>query len=410
MDELSLYEKILSLSSPWFVESVELDETDHTVHVYVTFDSEAGLTCPLCDKTCGRHDMRSRTWRHLDSCQFKTLVHANIPRTKCDIHGVLQADLPWAEDRSRFTLMFEAYAISWLRETSINAVRRKLGLSWNAVDGIMSRAVKRGLDNRRQSDINHIAVDEVCSKKGHEYVTIISNDRGQVLDVQDDRRKSSLGAYFKGLSKPQRMSIKTISMDMNMAYISCTKEHLPQWKDAICFDKFHVAMDLNKAVNEVRKQELKHVDQQHREALHRSRFTWLRSESKLKEKHWIQISLLSQIASKTARAWAIRQYAMTLWTFDDRVLAEEHWRQWYGWAIRSRLQSIKTAAKSIKKNLWGILNAIINKRDNARAESINSKIKMIKIRAKGFRNRERFKAAILFHLGGLDLYPKCVAT
>ena len=60
----------------------------------------------------------------------------------------------------------------------------------------------------------------------------------------------------------------------------------------------------------------------------------------------------------------------------------------------------------IKKHLWGILNAIVLKATNASAESINSKIKMIKIRSRGFRNKKRFANAIYFHLGGLDLYPK----
>lgn len=97
---------------------------------------------------------------------------------------------------------------------------------------------------------------------------------------------------------------------------------------------------------------------------------------------------------------------MELWGFDDRVWAEEVWKQWYSWAIRSRLQPIRTAAKSIQKNLCGIINAIVNKQDNARAESINSKIKILKVRAKGFRNKERFKGAILFYMGALDLMPK----
>lgn len=302
MDELSLYEKILSITSPWCVESVELDESDGTVHVYIDYDRDRGASCPMCDSECSRHDTRSRTWRHLDSCQFKTLVHANIQRASCDKHGVLQVDVPWADGRSSFTLMFEAHVISWLRETSINAVSKRLGLSWNAVDGIMHRAVERGLSARSHQHIKHLAVDEVFSKKGHEYVTIVANDLGHVLDVLDDRKKSSLSAFFERLCEQQLNSIETISMDMSQSYIYSTKEFLPHWERAICFDKFHVAMDLNQAVNEDRKSEIKQVDQQHRIDLHRSRFSWLRSRSNLKEVHSQQISTLSLIAKRTARA------------------------------------------------------------------------------------------------------------
>ena len=60
----------------------------------------------------------------------------------------------------------------------------------------------------------------------------------------------------------------------------------------------------------------------------------------------------------------------------------------------------------IKKHLWGIINAIVKGTTNAGAESICSRIKMMKVRSRGFRNKERFKTAIYFHLGGLGLYPR----
>ena len=59
----------------------------------------------------------------------------------------------------------------------------------------------------------------------------------------------------------------------------------------------------------------------------------------------------------------------------------------------------------IRDHLWGIVNAIILRATNGPAEGINSRIKTVKVRSRGFRNRERFANAILFHLGGLDLYP-----
>ena len=66
---------------------------------------------------------------------------------------------------------------------------------------------------------------------------------------------------------------------------------------------------------------------------------------------------------------------------------------------------MRTAARTIKRHLWGILNAVALGVDNGLAESLNSRIKMVKVRARGFRSNERFANAILFHLGGLDLYP-----
>jgi len=59
----------------------------------------------------------------------------------------------------------------------------------------------------------------------------------------------------------------------------------------------------------------------------------------------------------------------------------------------------------VRAHLGGILNAVIQRATNATSESINSKIQSVKRVACGYRNRERFRNAIYFHLGGLDLYP-----
>jgi transposase len=94
---------------------------------------------------------------------------------------------------------------------------------------------------------------------------------------------------------------------------------------------------------------------------------------------------------------------------DSKTWARKGWEQWLNWAVRSRLDPIREVAKKIKGHLWGILNAVVLKVSNGPAESLNSRIKMIKIRSRGFRNKERFANAIYFYLGGLDLYSAGVA-
>jgi len=76
--------------------------------------------------------------------------------------------------------------------------------------------------------------------------------------------------------------------------------------------------------------------------------------------------------------------------------------------MRSKLEPVKKVARMLRDHLWGIINAVILNVNNARAENINAKIQKIKARACGFRNRDRFRDAIYFHLGGLDLYPETV--
>ena len=96
---------------------------------------------------------------------------------------------------------------------------------------------------------------------------------------------------------------------------------------------------------------------------------------------------------------------MSLWHYVSKTWARKGWEQWLSWAVRSRLNLIKEVARTIKEHLWGILNAIVLKVNNGPAEGLNSRIKTIKVRSRGFRNKKRFANAIYFHLGGLDLYP-----
>lgn len=406
MDEVALYESILGLKAPWFVDTVELDESDGAVVVYLGVDEGEPLNCPVCKRLSPRYDKRRRQWRHLDTCQYQTYVVADVPRVQCKEHGCRMIDVEWAEPRSRFTAMFEALIIEWLLDSSISAVARHFHLSWTAVDGIMNRAVARGLARRKRLKIKRLGVDEVAFKKRHDYVTVISNDQGHVLAVEDDRAKFSLRNFYNRLTPRQKARIESVSMDMAPAYISVTLEEIPDAERKIAFDKFHVAQALGKAVDDIRKEEHRQLMRVRQgDELKGQRYLWLRNGANLDREQHQRIKTLSSIAAKTGRAWALKEYAMSLWHYRSRGWARRAWRRWLSWAMRSRLMPIKGVAHMIKDKLWGILNAIVHKADNAMAESINSKIKALKMKARGYRNRERYKTAILFHYGGLRLHP-----
>jgi transposase len=324
MDETTLYAEILQIEPPWFVEDVQLDKAKNSVEVFVTV-GDVSLCCPLCDKPSPGYDHRERRWRHLDTCQFQTYVTAQVPRVNCSDHGCLTIDVSWAEQKSRFTLLFETLVISWLQTASILAVSKQLSLSWNAVDGIMKRAVARGIARRGVQSFKQIGVDETCFKKGHDYVTVISNQAGHVLAVEDDRKKSSLKRFYDSLSEQEKSGIESISMDMCQAYIYCTLEEIPDAKRKIAFDKFHVAQSLNQAVDEVRKDERKKLTQESRDHLKGSRFLWLRNGSNLDREQNKTLNELQSIAVKTAKAWSIKEYAMSLWDYQVRGWAEKGW-------------------------------------------------------------------------------------
>ena len=407
MRPTELYTQILGIEYPWRVTAVDLDRDEGELHVFVELDEGVELACPTCGRSAGRYDHRERRWRHLDTCQYKTVLVASVPRVECEDCGVHQVDVPWAEAGSRFTALFEALVIDWLRDASTAAVARQLRLSWDSVDGIMSRAVSRGLRRRTAETVTRIGVDETSFQKRHEYVTVVSDlERGRVLHVADRNRESSLDEFYETLTADQLSRIEIVCMDMWRAFIASTRRHVPDAEEKIAFDKFHVAQMLGNAVDRVRRAERKKLRGEGDDVLKGTRYYWLQNPDHMDEQRWNQFASLRESTLKTARAWAIKELAMSLWNYARRGWAKRAWKRWLGWALRSRLEPIRAAAKSIRKYLWGILNAIVLEATNAKAEGMNSKIQMIKRRACGFRNRERFKTAIYFHLGGLDLYPR----
>jgi len=406
MRDKDLYAQILGIKSPWQVTDVELVVSESTVTVHVGRDEKVAVCCPQCARASPGYDPRTRRWRHLDTCQYKTMLVAEVPRVRCEEHGVVTTSVPWAAPGSGFTALFEALVIDWLKEASIAAVSRLMGLSWNAVDGIMQRAVARGLLRREQHCVAHLGVDETAFKKRHDYVSIVSDQTtGHVLHVGSDRKKATLGAWYASLTPEQLASNTSISMDMWPAFINATLACVPEAENKIAFDKFHVAKYLGDAVDKVRREEHKMLMRQGDETLKGSKYDWPYNLKNMTLKRKRQFKALRESTLRTARAWAIKQLAMSLWHYTSKVWARKGWQQWLSWAMRCRLTPMKRVAQTLKTHLWGILNAIVLKVSNGPAEGINSRIKMIKVRSRGFRNKQRFANAIYFYLGGLDLFP-----
>ena len=407
MQDRQLYQQVLGIGAPWLVSRVELDLAAEEVHVYLGHEETATFRCPECGEVCPLQDHQpERTWRHLDTCQYRTLLHAELPRTRCKAHGVRVVRIPWAEPYGRFTALFERLVIDWLQAASQQAVADRVGLSWDEVHGIMERAVKRGLARREAEPIPHIGVDEKSFRKRHRYVTVVSDiDRGRVLYVATDRKQKSLDGFWPTLSEEQLASIEGVAMDMWEPYVNSTQQHLPNAEEKIVFDKFHVAKHLGEAVDKVRRREHKELRAEGDERLKGTKYDWLKGRDKFDEKGWRAFCRLRRSHLKTSRAWAMREQAMKLWDYSYRGAAENHFRWWYRWATHSRLKPMIDKAKMLKTHLKNILTYLTHPITNALSESLNSKIQWVKYTARGFRNQANFKTAIYFHCGGLDLLP-----
>lgn len=408
MDDRSLYATILGLAEPWDVERVELKEVEQAVHVWVHARAGTRFVCPECGKASPIYDHSDRSWRHLDTCQFHTLLHAAVPRVECATHGVRLIAVPWAERRSHFTLLFERLAIAWLKEATPLAVARRLGLTWEEANGIVERAVRRGLARRTSVAGRRLGIDEHSYLKHFQFVTMVVDlDEQTVLHVADDRTAESLDAYFAGLTIEERSAIEAIAMDMWEPYRLAVQAHVPNADAKIVFDRFHVMRHVLEAMDQVRRKEQKELKKRGDQRLTGTKFLWLMTRvGKWTATQRRAFRALRASTLKSARAWALKEAIRRLWEFRSIPKGRVFFAWWYGWAMRSRLAPMRYLAQTLRRHLENILTYLTHRITNAVTEGLNAKIQWIKYSSRGFRDRERFKLAIYFHCGGLDLEPR----
>ena len=407
MRDTELYRHLLGLESPWSVSRVELALSHQQVDVWAEHADGVVWHCPECGKDAPLYDHSDeRAWRHLDSCQFKTILHARPPRVRCGEHGVRQVKLPWAEGSGRFTSLFERLAIDVLRETSVAGATTILRISWDEAWAIMLRAVTRGKLAKKASVVATIGVDEKAVAKGQKYMTLVCDiERATVEYIGDERTTESLDAYYDGLTPEQLAGIEAVAMDMWPAFIASTTNHLPDAASKIVFDRFHIAKHMGEAVDQVRKDENRELLAEGDETLVGTKYLWLWREENRPEKHEERFAGLRAANLKTGRAWAIGECLRGLWEYTSKAWAMNYWKSWYFWATHSRLAPVIEVAKMINNHLDNVMTYFDHRITNAVSEGLNSKIQTIKKMACGFRNRDNFKTAIFFHCGGLDLYP-----
>lgn len=367
------------------------------------------VECPECGAECSIADHApERTWRHLDTMQFETRLCARTPRANCKACGVKTIKVPWASKHSRFTLLFESFAIQVIKACgNVKNAADLLGLDWDSVHRIMERAVERGLERRELDSLDYLGIDEKSFRRGHSYVSLLVDlTGGRVLEVVENRTEQAANELWKVLSEQQKEQVKAVATDMWPAFVNSIESNAEQAE--VVHDHFHISKHLNEAVDKVRRQENKALTKADDHRLKGTKQLWLFNPENMSEDRWIEFATLKDQALKTARAWAIKEQFRWLWEYRYAGNARKFFAQWYGWAARSRLKPIIKVAKMLKRHLENILTYFRHRITNAMSEGFNSRIQSIKSQARGFRAFENFRTRILFYCGKLELLPEGV--
>lgn len=401
-EEYNVFEAALEIPEPWYVFHHELAKEEKTLHIYLEYRKGAEFSCPNCGSPgCKVHDIQDqdRTWRHLDFWQYKTILHARMPRVKCESCGkILTVVIDWARPGAGLSLLFEYHVLSLMVEMPVAAVARKVGEHDTRLWRVFKHYVDKEVENMDVSNIKNIAMDETSRTKGHKYVTIVVDvDTKRAIFITTGKSADVLREFCQFLDKKgvERSQIKEFCCDMSPAFISGIEEHFP--KASITFDKFHVMKMVNEALDNVRRQE-----QSTQPELKNSRYVWLKNQENLTEKQQKTYAKLKDMDLATGRAYRMKLSLQKMFT-KSAGISELYFEEWYNWAIRSQLEPMIKLAQSLKRRKDGILRWFKTKLTNGLLEGLNSLVQAAKRKARGYRTPENFIAMIYATVNKIDL-------
>jgi len=403
------YRDLPGLDKSWRVVKVDLELDPAEVRIYLE-SSGAAVSCSECGNECPLKDHApERTWRHLDTMQFTTTIHARVPRTKCENCGVKTCHVPWAEPHGRYTLLFEAFAVQVLQAAAtVEQARILLRLTWESVQRIMNRAVERGIQRREIETVRHVGMDEKSFGRGHDYVSVMTDiDGSRVLDVVPGHDGEAADLLWNTLTDDQKGTVEAVAMDMWPAFETSATKNVPQAE--IVHDRFHISKHLGEAVDKIRRQENNALVKDGDETLKGTKQLWLYNAENMSDEQWTQFEFLKDMELKTATGWAIRENFRWFWEYKYAGNARKFFALWYDWACESELQPIIKVANMLRKRLANILTWFRHRISNGPAEGFNSRIQSLKSAARGFRIFENYRTRILFFCGKLDLKPSIIS-
>lgn len=395
-----LFNIALGLSSPWVVKSITFDNLSSQLDITVGFTKGHKFLMPD-GSDYSAYDTVERTWQHLNFFQHKCFLHCKVPRVKQKDGKTITQEVPWSRPRSGFTLLFEAYSMLLIEsEMPISKVAKVLKVTDNRLWRVFDYWVGKSHSQDSINTLTKVGFDETSSKKGHNYVTtMVDLEDRRVLFALEGKNAECIEKSVDYLKTKDVdiNKIKQTCIDMSPAFISGVKTHLPNTE--ITFDKFHVVKELNKAMDMLRKQERKG-----NEMLKKHKYTFLKS--KLSPEINSEKDFLLEMYPKLAQGYRLKVMFKEFWDIHNKQDAESYLAFWCDMAEESGIFSFIKFVKTVKAHWTGIINYIESKISNGILEGINSKIQLLKRRARGYRNIQNFINMIYFTSGKLKFdYP-----
>lgn len=400
----NLFEQALNIQKPWHLKNIEFNEAEKRLDLYIDFKEGSVFHYESSKENIKgdfkAYDTKEKCWRHLNFFEHECYLHARVPRVKINKKTVRLIKVPWSGVSPGFTILFEAIVLQLASNMPVHTVSKIIKESDAKIWNLLEKYVEQALLLNDYQDLHTVGMDETSMKKRHNYITLfVDLLKKRTIYLAQGKDSATVKSFTDDLvlHNGDPGAIKNISCDMSPAFIKGVKEHLPETK--ITFDKFHIIKILNKAVDEVRKQELATNP-----ILKNSRYVLLKNKSNLTGKQQDKREELSmpKLNLKSIRALHIRENFQEIYKAKTNDLFEALLNKWYFWATHSHIKEIKQAAYTIKNHWEGIRQWKKTQINNGLLEGLNSLIQAAKAKARGFRTYRNFKIVVFLITGKLN--------
>lgn len=381
-----------------------INALDDCVEIRVRRKRQPAPRCPRCDrKMGGRHVSRRKSWRHLDLIKTRSMLVADVREARCPKHGRMVESVPWADWQAKHTKAFDRHVASLAQVADKSAVGRMFDVAWRTVGRIVERVVDKCLPADRFDGLEAIGVDETSYKRGHRYLTVVTDLLGgKVVWVGEGKSEETLGEFFALLGPERCAKLEVVAMDMSKAFRQAVRGYAPNAD--IIYDRFHVVKLLLTAMDEVRREECRRLEGDARKALKHTRFALLKNPENLLPRDREKIRRARRGNTRIARAYELRVSFEQLWEHETEDGARGFLLRWTRTALLSQLPPMKRFARTVREHLDGILGFFRHWRQTSGpVEGMNNKIKLLIHRAFGFHRVPALIAMIHLCCSGIRL-------
>ncbi len=362
--------------------------------------------CSGCHKKCGTYDhLSERLFEFIPIWGFAVFLCYTMRRVNCKSCGVKVEQVPWADGKNHLTRAYQLFLARWAKRLSWKEVAVAFKTSWDNVFRSVRFVVEYGLKHRDFKGITAIGVDEIQFGKGQNYITVVYQlDEGskRLLYVGERRTVKTLLRFFRDLDSKVIGGIKYVCSDMWKPYLKVIRKKLP---DALhILDRFHIVANLNKAVDEVRRAESKHMTNEGYEpVLKKSKYCFLKREENLTSKQDKKLKDLLKYDLKSVRAYLLKESFQAFWEYSSPYWAERYLKLWCTRTMRSRLEPMKKFVGTIRRHQPLIMNWFKAKKaySSGTVEGLNRKVNLVTRKAYGYKSFEVLKIALFHTMGSL---------